>query len=111
MNNVAVGTSNVAVGYTTLRNFTKYVMVSSMCCFNSNTYAYRLIDDRGVIVVNTTIYSPERKMYFANIPTQIAVKYYYNNFDKWKLFYMALSERDDAFRDVFLNMVKYYCAF
>lgn len=103
---------NVVVGYNTLRDSTKYVVVSSMCCFNSNTYAYRLIDDRGVIVVNTTIYFPERKIHFANeMPTQIAVKYYYDNFDKWKLFYMALSERDDAFRDVFLNMVKYYCAF
>jgi hypothetical protein len=104
--------TNIAVGYNALNRSIKWVVISSICCFNSNTYAYRLISENGVIAVNTSIYFPERKMYFvSDVAAQIAVKYYYDNFDKWKLFYMALSERDDAFRDVFLNMVKYYCAF
>lgn len=112
---ITVGMNNTAIGYYSLYiNLSKYVVLSSMRCFDSNLFAYRLVKENGDIFVDAAFGYANKGLGFChanNTSTANAVVYYHNNFDKWKLFYMALLERDDEFRDVFLNMVKYYCAF
>lgn len=92
----------------------KYIVVSSICCFDSELYAYKMVRENGTIVIDTSTHYHNvigDLCYSGISQTANAAKYYHNNFDKWKLFYMALSKRGGEFRDIFRNMVEYYCAF
>lgn len=85
----------------------RYVVLSEMNCFDTNTWAFKIGCANGSIIVRTAtrMFAHNGGMFYIDCATSIthSIHTYY----KWKLFYMGIAQ-NGALNDVFSEMLKYY---
>lgn len=85
----------------------RYVVLSEMRCFDTDTWAFKIRDSAGCIIVRTAqrVIGHNCKIYYGGCEGLITP--FIRNYYKWKLFYMGIAQ-DGEFKDVFFEMLKYY---
>jgi hypothetical protein len=85
----------------------RYIVLSEMRCFDTDTWAFKIIGGNGSIIVRTAVrvFGHNGRIYYGECDWLIAtsIHIYY----KWKLFYIGFAQ-DSEFNDVFFEMLKYY---
>jgi hypothetical protein len=85
----------------------RYVVLSEMRCFDTDTWAFKIRCDDGRIIVSTAtrVFGHNGRIYYSDCDGRITASIH--TYYKWKLFYMGIAQ-DGEFNDIFFEMLKYY---